>query len=336
MGKIRQAVNRFAKATGWEWQDRNNGMARRTFITGDNGVWPLVLGWDKDDDYFTCRCFCPTHAPAEARLAVAEYLTRVNWMLCLCNFEMDFKDGEICLRIGLPLSKDSLSQAMIRDIVFSSNAIMDRYLPGLMKVVFGGATAEEAFRQVTTIHDGAGKDDAAAQQGNAGDPPMTRQQRVEQVAGLLRLMNKRTHEEAEGACFLILKARADRQPRVPGPDRTVQFCFESEWFSIDIPGTALAEGEDVRLLEATRRLYREVDSPDAGIGEPKDLAAYGPICRKYIYGDEQEAAEDACFVLYEFMRLNPDAELYVKAASFKGGHDWEQGEPLGKTRQDAA
>lgn len=334
MGKIRQAVNRFVKATGWEWQERNDKRGMRTFITGDNGVWPVVVDWNEDEDLFTCYCICSTHAPAEVRPAVAEYLTRTNWRLCLCNFEMDYRDGEIRLRMGLPLRKDSPSQTMIRDIVLSSNAIMDRYLPGLMKVIFGGATAEEAFRQALETPVEADQDDAADQQGGAECSPMTRQQRVEQIADLLRLMNKRTHDEVGGGCFLILKATADHQPKPPGPDRFVQFCFECEWFSIDVPSTALGEGENLRLLEANARFYSEADHPDSQISEPQDVAAYNPICRKYIYGDEQEAAEDACFVLYDFMKLAPGAELYVKASAFKGDHDWEQDEPLGQAQQE--
>lgn len=333
MGKIRRAVNRFVKATGWEWKERNDGRAMRTFITGDNGVWPLIADWDEDEDLFTCYAVCSIHAPVEVRPAVAEYLTRVNWRLCVCGFEMDYRDGEIRLRMGLPISKGPLSQTMIRDIVFSSNAIMDRYLPGLMRVVFGGATAEEALQQLTTEHEEASENGAAAQEGDDGGLPMTRQQRVEQIADLLRLMSKRARLEAKGTCFLALKGRADHQPRVSGPDRFVQFRFKDEWFSIDIPNTALAAGEDMRLLEATKGLYRESDSPECRMSDPKQVAAFNPICRKYIYGDEPEAAEEACFVLYDFMRLDPAADLYVTAGAFEGHHDWEHDEPLGKTRQ---
>ncbi len=335
MGKISEAVGRFVRTTGLDWQTREDGSAMRTFVTGDNGVWSLVVDWNEEETFFACYSICSVHAPAEVRPAVAEYLTRANWRMCLCNFEMDYEDGEIRLRMGIPLRKGSLSQAMIKDIVYSSNSNMDHYLFGLMKVVFGGATAEEAFRQAMAADKEARQSDPTARQADEpAVPPITRQQRVEQVADLLRLMNKRAHEEVEGACFLILKARADHQTKPLGPDRFVQFCFECEWFSIDVPSTALAKGEDLRLLEATKRLYRESDSLDSKISEPKDLTAYTPICRKYIYGDELEAAEDACFVLYDFMKLDPGAELYVQAASFEGVYEWGQDEPLGKSQEE--
>ncbi|MEI7837440.1 MAG: YbjN domain-containing protein, partial [Planctomycetota bacterium] len=404
----------------------------------------------------------PTRVPPEARPAVAEYVARANWRLRFCSLDMDHENGQIRLRMALPLSEDYLSQAMI-DAVVGSSEIMDMHLPGLRKVSLGEATPKDAFRQVMAaqrrsdmairnrvfsrwvlwiddhietlpdtlvdilgglgygvwaladndkalafVKDPANSFDLVIQDlqrppgeclrgddtdegemsglvfylkylrqyrpatpcvfvtanmedprlhqlldsdtncsvmskpmttekiteiiDRASGPPTTGEQRVEQIADLLRLMNKRTHE-VEGACFLILKARADHQTKPLGPDRFVQFCFECEWFSIEVPSTALAEGEGLRLLEATDRLYREADLPDAGISSPEDVAAFDPICRKYIYGDEQEAAEDACFVLYDFMKLDPGANLYVKAGSFKGGHDWEQGEPLGKIRQ---
>ena len=58
-----------------------------------------------------------------------------------------------------------------------------------------------------------------------------------------------------------------------------------------------------------------------------DLVQYDPVGKKYIYGDEREAAEDAAYIFYNVWGLAPETELLVTASAF-GGLAWEKGAPL--------
>ncbi|MCE5280350.1 MAG: hypothetical protein ABFD92_07910 [Planctomycetaceae bacterium] len=55
---------------------------------------------------------------------------------------------------------------------------------------------------------------------------------------------------------------------------------------------------------------------------------FDPLGRKYIYGDEQEAAEDAAWLLYDLFALSADAEIRVTAASFEGNYHYEKDKRL--------
>ena len=81
--------------------------------------------------------------------------------------------------------------------------------------------------------------------------------------------------------------------------------------------------------------FREAERPDEGVSDSDDVETFEPICRKYIYGDEQQAADDAAYVLFDVMGVGPGQTLYVTASAFGDNeHDWEQAEPLGVSNAD--
>lgn len=76
---------------------------------------------------------------------VAEYLTRANYGLPLGNFEMDFSDGEVRFKTSLDVEGEEymLTPAMIKSLVYSNVLTMDRYLAGMMAVIYGDASPEQ-------------------------------------------------------------------------------------------------------------------------------------------------------------------------------------------------
>ena len=87
--------------------------------------------------------------------------------------------------------------------------------------------------------------------------------------------------------------------------------------------------EAEKILRKRRGFYREAANPETGATKNvNDLVQFDPIGRKYIFGDEREAAEDAAYVFYDVWGLEPDAELLVTASSFEGP-SWEKDVVLG-------
>jgi len=91
---------------------------------------------------------CPIRAPEDKRPAVAEFLTRANYGLLIGNFEMDFEDGEIRYKTSIDVEGDRLSPALLRQLTYANVVTMDRYLPGIMSVIYGNVTPVEAIAQI--------------------------------------------------------------------------------------------------------------------------------------------------------------------------------------------
>jgi hypothetical protein len=98
-----------------------------------------------DLEQFIFYVVAPVKAPDDIRSAVAEYITRANYGLRIGNFEMDFDDGEIRYKSSIDFEDSTLDTALIKNIIYPAVHTMDYYLPGLLNVMFGNHSPEQAI-----------------------------------------------------------------------------------------------------------------------------------------------------------------------------------------------
>ena len=101
-----------------------------------------------DLEEFLFYSVAPVKVPEEVRTAIAEFLTRANYGLRIGNFEMDYSDGEVRYKSSLDFEGETLTSELIRNAIYPAIHTMDRYMPGLLRVSFGGATPHEAIEEV--------------------------------------------------------------------------------------------------------------------------------------------------------------------------------------------
>ena len=95
----------------------------------ENHEWSRVL---------VC-CTYPTYVPAPRRQAVADAISRINYVNCVGNLEMDMKDGE--LRVRTCLEGDGLiGEPMIDRAIRKSLDLADQYQAALLSIAFGNAS----------------------------------------------------------------------------------------------------------------------------------------------------------------------------------------------------
>lgn len=91
----------------------------------------------------------PVAVPEEQRLRACEYLTRANYGLVIGSFEFDMNDGEIRFKVSHCFRGNStLSKEMVVQDYILSMAMMDRYFPGLMNVVYAGVEPAAALATI--------------------------------------------------------------------------------------------------------------------------------------------------------------------------------------------
>jgi len=84
----------------------------------------------------------------ETRVAVAEYITRANFGLRIGNLELDLDDGEVRYKSSVDFEGGELTRWLMRNAIYSAVQTMDRYLGGLLSVMYGGKSALEAVREI--------------------------------------------------------------------------------------------------------------------------------------------------------------------------------------------
>ena len=98
--------------------------------------------------HFLFYVLIPIKVTESLRLVIAEYLTRVNYGLCVGNFEMDFEDGELHYKSVISFKNESLTQNWIRNAIVPAINTVDKYSPGFARIIRSGKTATEAFMEI--------------------------------------------------------------------------------------------------------------------------------------------------------------------------------------------
>ena len=144
MGEIFDAATSFFKEDGWSFTQLEEQPALRLGFQGENGQWSCYAQAREEQAQLLFYSLCPVKAPEDRRMAVAELLTRANYGLFIGNFELDMDDGEIRYKTSIGVEGERLSPALVRPLVYANVLMMDRYLPGIMSVLYGDVAPAEA------------------------------------------------------------------------------------------------------------------------------------------------------------------------------------------------
>lgn len=142
------ALETFLAGDGWYPQRLEGKYIFRMGFAGKNGQLTCYAQIRVDLEQFLFYALAPVKVPEEARLTAAEYLTRANYGLRIGNFELDFNDGEVRYKSSLDFEAAELTPALIKNAIYPAVQTLDRYLPGLMKVIYGAAFPAEAVAEI--------------------------------------------------------------------------------------------------------------------------------------------------------------------------------------------
>ncbi len=155
MAALIDLVERFLEQDEWYPERHPEEELIRVSFNGDNGRWQCLMRVRQNVQVMFFS-ICPVTVPTERRPAMAEFLTRANYGLVLGNFEMDFEDGEVRYKTSIDVERipfDLLEQSawgldLFKDITYPNVLMMDKYLPGIMRVI---ASNEEPAAIITEI-----------------------------------------------------------------------------------------------------------------------------------------------------------------------------------------
>jgi hypothetical protein len=148
MGAILDAVYQFFREDDWPHTQIEGKPILRTAFSGKNGNWHCFAQAREDQFRFLFYSVCPANTPEHKRMAMAEFLTRANYGLIIGNFEMDFNDGEVRFKTSIDVEGDQLTSALIKQMVYANVFTFDKYLPGIMKVMYTDVRPLDAVNEV--------------------------------------------------------------------------------------------------------------------------------------------------------------------------------------------
>lgn len=115
---------------------------------GTHGRWLCFAQAREQSSQVVFYSVAPVQIPEDKRAALAEFITRANYGLILGNFELDYTDGELRYKTSLDVEGTPLTTELLQPLTFANVSTMDRYLPGLMAVLYGGVEPKTAIEQI--------------------------------------------------------------------------------------------------------------------------------------------------------------------------------------------
>jgi len=138
----------FFEEDEWDFQWMENTSFLMLDFSGKNGNWRCYAQAREPQRQVVFYSVLPVRAPESKRQAMAEFLTRANYGMVIGNFEMDFEDGEIRYKTSLDVEGAELLHPLLRQVVYANIVITDRYLPGIMRVLYSDATPQEVLLSI--------------------------------------------------------------------------------------------------------------------------------------------------------------------------------------------
>jgi hypothetical protein len=150
--RILQAFIDYFISDDWRFERSDAKPVLRLSFQGRNGhTWSCFAQSRMNETQAQALFYsvAPIKVLEPRRLAIAEFITRANYGMIIGNFEMDFSDGELRYKTSVDLAGGTaLTQPMIKPLVYTNVLMMDKYLPGVMEILYGEVSPEQAIRKI--------------------------------------------------------------------------------------------------------------------------------------------------------------------------------------------
>ena len=150
MGTLMESVERYFAGEGWETSRVGEGAALRVGVSTKNARWQCIANVDEEDGVVFFHSICPLKAGAAGRGRLAEFLMRLNRILFLGHFVMDFDSGEIRFETYLISREGYVSADAMGACVDANIASMDKHICDIARVISTAIAPAEAVAQALT------------------------------------------------------------------------------------------------------------------------------------------------------------------------------------------
>jgi hypothetical protein len=155
MSTLFDTVQEYFQKNNWNPMPVQEGQPiLRMGFAGRNGKWTCYAQVREDEaaqlQQFLFYSVLPANAPEDKRDVSAEFITRANYTLVIGGFEMDYTDGELRYKTSINLAGTGLiaTAGLIQALVVPNILTVDQFLPGLMSVLYGGASPADAVAKI--------------------------------------------------------------------------------------------------------------------------------------------------------------------------------------------
>ena len=146
--EIVNVVKQFLAEDNWHYSFIENTGIFRFGLRIRSKIQNISYVIDVHDDEFVTYGMCPIGADredTEMMVQMAEFICRANYGLKNGCFEMDWRDGATRFRSYIDCENLLPSTTVVKNSVHYMAAMIKRYAPGIVDIIFGGVKAKDAI-----------------------------------------------------------------------------------------------------------------------------------------------------------------------------------------------
>ncbi len=148
MGRILDTARQFLEKDDWPVSMVEGRTVVKTGFEGKNGQFTCYAQERKEQEQFVFYSIFPVRTPENKFSEVAEFITRANYGMIIGNFELDYGDGEIRYKTSVDVEDTDFNEPLVRHMAYANVLTMDKYFPGLMRVLYAGINPVSAIEEV--------------------------------------------------------------------------------------------------------------------------------------------------------------------------------------------
>lgn len=147
MAELYKIATAFFESDEWFPEQVGDETTLRMGFQGQSGRWLCVAHILEEQKQIMFYSILDVLVPEDKIYKVAEYVSRANFGLYIGNFELDWDDGEIRFKTAIDVDgiEDLVTPSLVQQLAYTNVTTVDRYLPGLVSVIFSESTPEEAI-----------------------------------------------------------------------------------------------------------------------------------------------------------------------------------------------
>jgi hypothetical protein len=143
--ELYKTLLRFLEYKEWIFKSHEDKLTVEIPYKAKNGSWNCFAELIPERETLVFYSMLSNPIPESKRAEVAEFITRANSRLLLGNFELDFTDGELGYKTSVDVEGGQLTFNMLNNMLYANVITLDIYLPGIMNVLYGNLSPQEAI-----------------------------------------------------------------------------------------------------------------------------------------------------------------------------------------------
>lgn len=148
MSQIIEACVAFFEADEWPFERIEELPMVRSRYAGRNGNYDCWFQARPAEQQMMFYGRAPINAGPDKRGALSEFFTRANYGMVIGNFELDMNDGEMRYKVSVDVEGIELTNTFLKNISYTAVVTLDRYLPGIMKVLYSDIAPADAVAEI--------------------------------------------------------------------------------------------------------------------------------------------------------------------------------------------